>query len=66
MIAFAPFAFASPTIRSITGWRLSASAFVMPFSSAPTTDLSPAPKWEPTLRERTAKPITSPNTSSTS
>ena len=66
MIAFAPFASASSTIRSITCWRLSISAFVIPLSSPPTIDLSPAPICEPMLRERTVSPITSPNTSSTS
>jgi hypothetical protein len=66
MIAFAPFASASSTIRSMTCCRLSVSAFVMPFSSPPRIDLSPAPSWEPMLRERTVSPITSPKTSSTS
>ena len=66
MIAFAPFAFASSIIRSITCSRLSVSAFVIPFSSPPTIDLRPAPICEPMLRERTVSPITSPNTSSTS
>src|SRR5262249_51455863 len=46
-IAFAPFASASWTIRSITCWRESASAFVIPFSSPPKIDFSPAPNCEP-------------------
>jgi hypothetical protein len=33
MIAFAPSASASSTIRFLTCWRLSISAFVIPFSS---------------------------------
>ena len=59
-MAFAPFASASATIRSITSWRLATSAFVMPFSSPPSIDLRLAPICEPTLRERTVRPITSP------
>ena len=59
-IAFAPFASASPHIRSITCWRLSSSAFVMPFSSPPTIDFSPAPNCENMFRERTVRPKTSP------
>jgi hypothetical protein len=65
VIAFAPFASASSTMRSITCSRLSISAVVIPLSSPPTIDLSPAPICEPRLRERTVRPITSPNTSST-
>src|SRR4051812_6932877 len=38
----------------------------MPLSSPPTSDLKEAPIWEPTLRERTVRPKTSPNTSSMS
>jgi len=51
-------------MRSVTCWRLSISAFVMPFSSPPRIDLRPAPSCEPMLRERTVRPKTSPNTSS--
>jgi len=65
-IAFAPFDSASVTMRSITCWRLSCSAFVIPLSSPPTIDLSPAPNWENMLRERTVRPRTSPKTSSIS
>ena len=46
--------------------RLSMSAFVMPRSSPPMIDFSPAPICEPTLRERTVSPKTSPSTSSIS
>jgi hypothetical protein len=60
MIAFAPSVSASSTIRSLTCWRLSISAFVIPFSSPPRIDFSPEPSWEPMLRERTVSPITSP------
>ena len=34
----------------------------MPFSSPPARDLKAAPNWEPTLRERTVRPKTSPST----
>jgi hypothetical protein len=66
MIAFAPCASASSIIRCLTCSRLSIRAFVIPFSSPPTSDLRPAPICEPTLRDRTVRPITSPYTSSTS
>ena len=62
-IASAPLPCASSTMRSITCRRLSTSAFVIPFSSPPTIDLSPAPICEPTLRERTVRPNTSPSVS---
>src|SRR5262249_23629310 len=65
-IASAPFADASSTIRSITCWRLSTSAFVIPFSSPPRIDLKPAPSWDPMLRDRTVRPKTSPSVSVTS
>src|SRR5437764_3316138 len=65
-IAFAPLDSASSTIRSITCWRLSARAFVIPFSSPPSMDLNPAPICENALRERTVSPNTSPYTSSIS
>jgi hypothetical protein len=64
--AFAPFASASSTIRSVTCARLSTSAFVIPFSSPPRIDFRPAPSCEPMFRERTVSPNTSPNTSSIS
>ena len=38
----------------------------MPLSSPPTSDLNEAPICEPTLRERTVSPKTSPKTSSIS
>ena len=66
VIAFAPSDSASSIIRSLTCCRLSINAFVIPLSSPPRIDLSPAPICEPTLRERTVSPITSPKTSSTS
>ena len=62
-IASAPFDSASSTIRWITCSRLSASAFVIPLSSPPRIDFSPAPSCEPMLRERTVRPNTSPNVS---
>src|SRR5205085_6926995 len=62
-IESAPFASASSTMRCITCSRLSTSAFVIPFSSPPRIDFSPAPICEPMLRERTVSPITSPSTS---
>src|SRR5438445_4645060 len=65
-IASAPFACASSIIRSITCWRLSISAFVIPFSSPPRIDLKPAPSWDPMFLDRTVRPITSPSTSVTS
>src|SRR5215467_10230195 len=63
MIAFAPCASASSIIRCRTCSRLSISAFVIPFSSPPTSDLKPAPICEPRLRERTVRPNTSPSVS---
>src|ERR687883_537831 len=65
-IASAPFASASSTIRCITSFRLSTSAFVIPFSSPPRIDLKLAPSCDPMLRERTVRPITSPSTSTIS
>ena len=64
MTALAPLPSASSTSRSWACRRPSASIFVMPFSSPPTSDLSDAPICEPTLRERTVSPKTSPMTSS--
>ena len=54
------------TMRSITCWRLSTSAFVMPLSSPPRIDFRPAPNCEPMLRERTVSPNTSPSVSTIS
>ena len=61
-----PSPWASSTRRSVACWRPSASIFVMPLSSPPTSDLNEAPICEPTLRERTVSPKTSPSTSSIS
>src|SRR3954452_8617359 len=65
-IAVAPLACASSTRRWVACSRPSASIFVMPLSSPPTSDLKEAPICEPTLRERTVSPKTSPSTSSIS
>jgi hypothetical protein len=66
MMALAPRASASSTKRSWACRRPSASIFVMPLSSPPTSDFNAAPIWEPTLRDRTVRPKTSPRTSSIS
>jgi len=50
MTALAPFSSASVTMRAITSWRLSTSAFVHPLSSPPRIDLMLAPNCEPMLR----------------
>ena len=66
MMAFAPLASASSSRRSWACARPSASIFVMPLSSPPTSDFSDAPICEPTFRDRTVRPKTSPSTSSIS
>ena len=63
MTALAPLASASSTRRSCACIRPSLSIFVMPLSSPPTIDFSDAPICDPTLRERTVNPNTSPCTS---
>ena len=56
----------SSTSRSVACWRPSASILVIPFNSPPRSDFSQAPNCEPTFRDRTVRPKTSPNTSSIS
>src|SRR5450759_2053713 len=62
----APLASASSTRRAMASSRLWISCLVIPFSSPPRIDLSPAPICAPTLRARTVSPKTSPMTSVTS
>jgi hypothetical protein len=53
-------------LRCCASSRLSASILVIPRSSPPTSDLKLAPSWDPTFRDRTVIPKTSPSTSVTS
>src|SRR5690242_7008667 len=61
-----PLAWAASISRSWASDLLWASVLVIPRSSPPTSDLKPAPSWEPTFRDRTVMPNTSPRTSVTS
>src|SRR5690242_3017368 len=61
-----PLACAASMSRFCASSRLSASILVIPRSSPPTSDLKLAPSCDPTLRDRTVMPKTSPRTSVTS
>src|SRR5262244_3518293 len=61
-----PLAWAASISLSCASVRLSESILVIPRSSPPTSDLKPAPICEPTWRDRTVMPNTSPSTSVTS